>query len=79
MEYFIVLFGIRYDKHWRAVKPKAQSTPMTTGATTMTSAATTATTATTAQTTSLVVQAENSVSQMRLIVHFFHSLEMNYA
>lgn len=23
MEYFIVLFGIRYDKHWRKPKPKA--------------------------------------------------------
>lgn len=63
MEYFIVLFGIRYDKHWRAVKPKAQSTPMTTATTTMSSAATAiaATNASTAQTTSLVVQAENSV------------------
>lgn len=64
MEYFIVLFGIRYDKHWRAVKPKAQSTPMTTTATTaMSSAATAIATANaaTAQTTSLVVQAESSV------------------
>ncbi|XP_055312389.1 glycine receptor subunit alpha-2-like [Sitodiplosis mosellana] len=27
MEYFIVLFGIRYDKHWRKAKPKTPSVP----------------------------------------------------
>lgn len=25
MEYFIVLFGIRYDKHWRAPPPTSKS------------------------------------------------------
>lgn len=43
MEYFIVLFGIRYDKHWRKPKPKT-SVPMPThnNQTTTTPAPTTA-------------------------------------
>lgn len=64
MEYFIVLFGIRYDKHWRRAKPKP-STSVT--AHNLTTTATGA-----SATTNLSQASENDVSISKLL--YTHSI-----
>lgn len=68
MEYFIVLFGIRYDKHWRTAKPKPLTPmpmPMPTSAMSATSNAMSTSTG------NILVQAEN------LVIHYDISIVVN--
>lgn len=76
MEYFIVLFGIRYDKHWRKAKPKTPSIP--THNLTSTTASATATTNLSQATENDVSWPFHSMLHLSTILTFpseFHSLQ----
>lgn len=62
MEYFIVLFGIRYDKHWRRAKPKPSSSNTAHHLTTTVTGA--------SATTNLSQASENDVSSPNLLLAF---------
>lgn len=66
MEYFIVLFGIRYDKHWRRAKPKPSSSITTHNSTTTATGA--------SATTNLSQASENDVKTQILITFFIFQM-----
>lgn len=65
MEYFIVLFGIRYDKHWRRAKPKPSSSVTTHNLTTTATGA--------SATTNLSQASENDVRSSNFFYEEFNS------